>query len=110
MPNWRLLEREDYGLDPAWTASALERELLERVGARIADGTLSEIGAVVLECTVMPQFREALEGTLGVPIFDLASTAVACLMAPPTVTRAAFRVRAQVRHNERSLEDAQARR
>lgn len=84
-PNWALLAEEDYAVNPAWSSSALERELTERLSNSRADGTLSDIGALVLECTVMPQFRKALRSVASLPIFDLASTAVALLGNNPGI-------------------------
>ena len=84
-PNWAALRKDDYGLRRSWSHRALGVELLEVLIAALPDGSLADIGCLVLECTVMPQFRGVLRRATALPIFDVASTARALLNGLATV-------------------------
>lgn len=74
-PTWRLLAEPDFALPPhPWTRAALLEDLLETaVRARQPGGAWEGVEAVVIECTFMAQFREALAAALPLPIFDVRS-------------------------------------
>ncbi len=83
-PTWSRLAVDDYGTDEGWTRDALETELLDRVATEVREGGLLHgVGALVLECTVMPQFAAALSTLTRLPILDLATLATG-LLAPGT--------------------------
>jgi hypothetical protein len=79
--DWPKVGVPTYATAPTWTLDGLRDGLREVLAAETAPGgTLDGIGAVVVECTVVPMFRDVLREYLTVPIFD-ASTAALALLA-----------------------------
>jgi len=61
----------DWATNPAWTLAGLEaglREVLEPAAA--AGGALEGVASVLLECTVLPQFRSVIREFTSAPIVD----------------------------------------
>lgn len=87
-PGWSRLGVDEYGLNLDWEMDELEAEL-EAVLRREFDlsGALHGISALVLECTLIPQFRAAIRRITTAPILDLASLADAQLSRQPCVPR-----------------------
>lgn len=85
-PTWHKLSKEGYGSDPTWSATELRDEFAARVEQALSpEGLLDGIGALVVECTVIPQFRPVLRELTNVPIFDVAAEAVGLLARQPAV-------------------------
>lgn len=78
-PAWSSLGAEDFATNGRWTHDALRRELLEVVEPAFRAGTWRDVGVLVLECTVLPQFRAVLRSATPVPILDVASIATGAL-------------------------------
>ncbi len=70
--DWPLIGRPDWATAPQWTLDGLERGLRDvlAVAAR-PGGPLVDAGAVVLECTVLPQFRRVIREYTRAPIIDV---------------------------------------
>jgi Asp/Glu/hydantoin racemase len=51
----------------------MERETVERAGKLIEEARHEQrtIGAIVLECTQMPPYAEAIQRKTGVPVYDV---------------------------------------
>lgn len=79
LPAWTAFGYDDYVTNGKWTVEQLRREFLRRVEQELGGGTLSEVGSIILECTVLPQFIGDLRGLTTLPVFDLASLAKAAL-------------------------------
>jgi hypothetical protein len=78
--DWPLIGRLDWALNPEWTMEGLERGLREVVERELRPGgRLADVGALVLECTVLPQFRRVLREYTGAPIYDVGAEAAALL-------------------------------
>ena len=78
--DWPKVGVPSYATNPTWTLEGLEaglHEVLERE-TRPA-GALDGIGALVIECTVVPQFRGLLREYVTVPILDASTAAIAML-------------------------------
>jgi hypothetical protein len=73
--NWAAISAADWITDPKWTIEGLRAELLDVVRYEVAHGRYTDVGSVVLECTVMPQFRSDLIGALARPVWDVAAVA-----------------------------------
>lgn len=81
LPNWSVLWQEDwYKRNPRIT-DELRREILEVCLRERQAGAFAEIGALVLECTAMPQFRTDIVAALRVPTWDIAAFAKSMLGA-----------------------------
>jgi hypothetical protein len=78
--DWPAIGRFDWAVNPQWTLAGLEaglREVLERELA--PGGRLDGVGALVLECTVLPQFRHVIREYTVVPLYDAGTMAIALL-------------------------------
>ena len=78
--DWPKVGVPDYATNPQWTLEGLEagiREVMERETR--PGGALDGIGALVIECTVAPQFRRVLREYVTVPILDASTAAIAML-------------------------------
>jgi hypothetical protein len=79
-PSWSRLEEEEYGLKQGWTTADLEAELdavmAQSLGSR---GALDDAGALLLECTLTPQFRATIRAGTALPLYDVAHLALAVL-------------------------------
>ncbi|HEY7609832.1 MAG TPA: aspartate/glutamate racemase family protein [Alphaproteobacteria bacterium] len=65
----REITRKLLGDAPDLDLAAAERDVVE-AGARLA-ARVPGLGAVLLECTNMPPYRQALEAKLGLPVHDI---------------------------------------
>lgn len=68
-PTWRVLAEPEH----PFPYDDLEAELLGVCGELARRH--GDIGAILLECTVMPPFAHAIQAALGVPVFDITSLA-----------------------------------
>jgi hypothetical protein len=80
-PAWRPLAPESCDR-PDWRATALDRaalgdDLMRILRAELANGELTGVGSLVVECTVIPQFRHLLTEITALPIFDIGTMAEA---------------------------------
>ncbi|HEU0103485.1 MAG TPA: hypothetical protein VFR07_14295 [Mycobacteriales bacterium] len=79
--DWPLISRPDWATAPQWTLAGLEAGLRDVLAeAALPGGALDGVGAVVLECTVLPQFRAVVREYTRAPIVDV-GTAVDALLA-----------------------------
>jgi len=105
MPSWSHLAAEDYGLSPGWSTEQLGTELTQRLTERLADGSLDGVGSIVVECTVVPQFRAALRELTRLPILDLREVALGFLLGSRQAVPTASTVATPVRNSkERTLD------
>ena len=86
--NWAHLARESYGLRPRWTREGLASELRSTLERAFTGGIFDGVGALVIECTVMPQFRAMIRSLTTLPIFDIASMSLALLCEVTPVANA----------------------
>lgn len=74
--DWPLIGRLDWAVDPQWTLEGLESGLREVLARETAPGgKLVDAGAIVLECTILPQFRSIIREFTAAPIFDVGAVA-----------------------------------
>lgn len=70
--DWPLVARPDWVTDPQWTLEGLERGLREVLDEEARPGGgMDGIGAVILECTVLPQFHSVIREYTKVPVYDI---------------------------------------
>lgn len=81
LSGWSAISLTDWVTHPRWTVGQLRAELLATCQAERDHGVLAEVGAVILECTVMPQFRSDIARVLAVPVWDVAAVAKTLLGA-----------------------------
>jgi hypothetical protein len=73
--DWPLIGRPDWATEPAWSIEGIERGLRDVIEAETGPGgRLVGIGAIVIECTIIPQFRDVIRQFTSVPVFDVAAT------------------------------------
>jgi hypothetical protein len=78
--DWPKVGVPSYATDPQWTVEGLEAGLREVLEAETRPGgAMDGIGSLVVECTVVPQFRSVLREYLTVPILDAHTAAMATL-------------------------------
>lgn len=78
--DWPLVGRPDWATNPRWTIAGLEAGLREVLADAVRPGgELDDVGAVVIECTVLPQFRSVIREHTRAPIYDAGATAVSLL-------------------------------
>jgi hypothetical protein len=78
--DWPQVGRLDYATNPQWTLAGLESGLREVLEAETRpEGKLTNVGGVVIECTVLPQFRSVIREYTPAPIFDAGAAAIALL-------------------------------
>jgi hypothetical protein len=78
--DWPLIGRPDWATAPAWTLQGIRngfREVLEEESQ--PRGRLDGVGAIVIECTVLPQFRHMIREFSSVPVYDAATSAIGLL-------------------------------
>ncbi|MEM5461071.1 hypothetical protein VSR69_40645 [Paraburkholderia phytofirmans] len=77
--NWVLdpcAEQEPCG----WSKSRMAEQLAERLTKAFSeDGVFNEVGILVLECTLVPDFRKTIRAVTPVPVLDLLHFAKAAL-------------------------------
>jgi hypothetical protein len=72
--HWPLIARPDWVTDPQWTLKGLEQGLREVLtAAAVPGGALDDVGALLLECTVLPQFHSVVREYTRAPIYDVAA-------------------------------------
>ncbi|MEM5292126.1 hypothetical protein ACFQ3P_41325 [Paraburkholderia sabiae] len=63
-----------------WSKELIAQQLSERLGEAFGkNGVFNDVGVLVLECTLMPDFRDTIRGLTRIPILDLLSFAKAVL-------------------------------
>lgn len=82
-PSWAYLSRADHGQLDGWSQDTLRKELVSVLQRERQAGMLRDVNALVLECTVLPQYRAAIRSVIDVPIFDARTLALALLYDPP---------------------------
>lgn len=75
LPAWKTLLPTDWVQRREWSVEALRDQFIERTDHELTTGRLVEARVIVLECTVMPQFRKDLRQLTRVPIFDILALA-----------------------------------
>lgn len=78
MPSWAALGDTNFA-ESAWTTTSLRDELLHTVRIELETGSFRGIRSLVIECTVMPQFRAELVDLVRMPVLDVARAAT-CLL------------------------------
>jgi hypothetical protein len=72
--DWGLIGRPDWVTHPRWTLEGLEKGLRRVLEAESSPGgDLDNVGGVLLECTVLPQFGSLIRDHLDVPVYDVSS-------------------------------------
>jgi hypothetical protein len=78
--DWPLIGRLDWATDPQWTLAGLEEGLREVLETETrAGGRLDGIGGIVIECTVLPQFRGVIREYVSAPLYEAGAAAIAML-------------------------------
>lgn len=77
LPQWAAFDCDDYGTNGRWSLPALRDELLGRVARELHGGDLQGVGALLIECTLMPQFRAAIREVTDLPVLDVTGSALA---------------------------------
>lgn len=78
--DWPLIGRPDWAVNPQWTIEGVEAGLREVLGAEVRPGgALEGIGGVVIECTVLPQFRSVIREYTPAPIYEAGAFALSLL-------------------------------
>lgn len=82
LPDWAksVQSPSEYSSPGGWTKDRMS----EQFGARLAEafaenGTFRGVGILVLECTLVPDFRKTIRTVTSVPVFDLVHFAKAAL-------------------------------
>lgn len=75
LPTWRKVRPDDFVIAGGWTTAGLRAEMCARLVALAHDGAFDAVAAVVLECTILPQFKSDIAGIIGAPTFDAGSVA-----------------------------------
>lgn len=79
LPQWAAFDCEDYATNGRWSLPELRREFLGRLSQELSGGRLARVGALVIECTLMPQFRHEIRQIMNLAVFDVGSCALAKL-------------------------------
>jgi hypothetical protein len=79
MPTWNILNNDDFVLSGELDIDGLREDLIRRVSEELRAGELTDVGSLVLECAVLPQFLDDLHQLTAVPKFDVATLATAAL-------------------------------
>lgn len=78
--DWPLIGRSDWATAPAWTVDGLVAGLRETLAnACSPGGTLDGVGGIILECTILPQFRSIITEYTNAPVYDAGSMALGML-------------------------------
>lgn len=80
-PSWSVIWEQDLITKQRLNHEQMRVELLEVCMRERRNGAFSDIGALVLECTAMPQFRRDIVSALRLPVWDIAAVAKALLGA-----------------------------
>lgn len=81
--DWSRIDRPDWVLRREWSEDGLEsglREVLDR--ERGPGGALAGVGAVLLYCTILPQFTSVIREYTSAPIVHVGSLVASALSAP----------------------------
>lgn len=63
-----------------WTKERMAQQLAARLSKAFAEhGIFNDVGILVVECTLVPDFRKAIRAVTSVPILDLLNFAKAAL-------------------------------
>jgi hypothetical protein len=73
--DWPLIGRPDWATNPQWTIEGVEAGVREV----LAGGVLDDVGGVVIECTVLPQFRSVIREYTAAPIYEAGDFALSLL-------------------------------
>lgn len=77
---WCRLLTDDHAHNNGWSLDVLRRGVLAAAERDFGPGgRLEGIGALVLECTLLPQFRDEIRRFTDIPILDAASFAISAL-------------------------------
>lgn len=78
--DWPAIGQLDWAVSPQWTLAGLEAGLREVLEKELEPGgKLDDVGALVLECTVLPQFRHVIREYTNMPVYDAGTAAIALL-------------------------------
>jgi hypothetical protein len=75
LPAWQALRPTDWVQRREWSVKALKEQFIERTERELASGHLVDARVILLECTVMPQFRKDLRRLTAMPVFDILTLA-----------------------------------
>lgn len=79
LSQWAAFDCEDYATNRRWTLAEFRDQMLQRIGEELDGGSLAQVGALVIECSLMPQFGREIRELSGLPVLDSASAALAML-------------------------------
>ena len=78
--DWPLIGRPDWATNPQWTLAGVEAGLRHVLDEAVRPGGgLEGIGGVVIECTVLPQFRSVIREYTPAPIYEAGAFALSLL-------------------------------
>lgn len=79
-PGWATMLTNDHALGNGWDQEMLKEGVASVVKREFGPGgRLENIGVLVLECTLLPEFRQEIRKYTSVPILDIASFALNAL-------------------------------
>lgn len=79
LSEWAAFDCEDYATNGRWSRAGLRSQFLDRLSQELHGGSLEAVGALVIECSLMPQFRRDIRELTSLPVFDVRSIALAIL-------------------------------
>ena len=82
LPTWKRIRPDDFVQRGVWTTAQLRTELCTTLRSFDRAGAFYDVAAVVLECSVLPQFRADIMRIVQAPIFDAGSIACDVLTDP----------------------------
>ncbi|MEM5461069.1 hypothetical protein VSR69_40635 [Paraburkholderia phytofirmans] len=74
LPNWSKWPQDPYGSEVPrhWTKEQMAAEFHSRLATAFAEGgDFNDVSVIVLECTLVPDFRQTIRSITSVPIFDI---------------------------------------
>ncbi|CAD6562971.1 hypothetical protein ACFQ3P_41335 [Paraburkholderia sabiae] len=82
LPDWANWPQDPFAsaTPRRWTKERMAQQLQQRVADAFREGgNFEQVGIIVIECTLVPDFRDAIRAVTSVPIIDLLSFAKAAL-------------------------------
>jgi hypothetical protein len=75
LPTWNRIRPDDFVQRGGWTTAQLRTELCATLRSLDQAGAFGDVAAVVLECSVLPQFRSDIARITHAPVLDAGSIA-----------------------------------
>lgn len=80
LPDWAAINGANFMERSGWSMNGLREQLVEHVARALRpDGELDGVRVVILECTCLVNFRDAIRSITSLPLLDIAAFARAAL-------------------------------